>query len=269
MAEFDNHHDTTAKTFLGTAFPAGRTAQQDLDAALDAIFNHPAVPPFVSYRLIQRLVTGNPSAAYVARVAAVFVNNGSNVRGDLSAVVRAILLDPEAATDGVSTLAADQGHLREPVLYIATLLRGLGAASLPPDTNMPAFAQWMGQNLFYPPSVFNYFLPSYPTPGFGIPGPEFQILNASTALTRANFALVAVNGYLGTAAPLPLDHFDDLGWNIPTLLDAISNALYRGAMQSDMRSSIANALANVTDPGLRARTALFLAASHARFQAQR
>lgn len=269
MAGFDSHHDTTAKTFLGTAFPAGRTAQQDLDAALDVVFNNPGVPQFVSYRLIQRLVTDNPSAAYVSRVAAVFANNGSNVRGDLKAVVRAILLDPEAATDGLTTLAADQGHLREPVLFITTLLRGLGAASLPPDTNMPAFAQVMGQNLFYPPSVFNYFLPSYPVPGYGIPGPEFQLLNTSTALARTNFVLIAVNGYLGTAAPMPLTHFDDLGGNAQVLLDAISNALYRGAMQADMRSSITNAIANVTDPAQRARTALFLAASHARYQAQR
>jgi hypothetical protein len=269
MTSFDTHHDMTAKTFLGTAFPAGRTAQQDLNAALDAIFNHPAMPQFVSYRLIQHLVTGNPSPAYVSRVAAVFANNGSNVRGDLQAVVRAILLDPEAATDGVSTLAADQGHLREPVLYLTTLLRNLGAGTLTPDNNMPAFAQWMGQNLFYPPSVFNYFLPSYPVPGFGIPGPEFQLLNTSTALTRANFAMIAVSGYLAPAAQMPLDHFDDLGWNVSTLLDAISNALYRGAMQPDMRSSITNALANVPDPGQRARTALFLAASHARYQSQR
>src|SRR5205085_10762979 len=141
------------------------------------IFNHPSVPQFVSYRLIQRLVTGNPSPAYVARVAAVFSNNGLGVRGDLRAVVRAILLDPEAATDGVSTLAADQGHLREPVLYITTLLRALGAV-LPTDTNMAMFSDSMGQSLFYPPSVFNYFSSSYPIPGFGIPGPEFQILNA-------------------------------------------------------------------------------------------
>jgi len=268
MVAFDNHHDTTAKTILGAAIPAGQTALQDLNSALDIVFNHPNVPQFVSYRLIQRLVTGNPSPAYVSRVAAVFANNGLGVRGDLQAVVRAILLDPEAATDGVSVLAPDQGHLREPVLYLTTLLRGLGAV-LPQDTPVAEFADMMGQKLFYPPSVFNYFSPSYPIPGFGIPGPEFQILNASTMLARANVALLITHGAITQYASISFDRFDDLAGNVPMLLDAISNALLRGQMQPDMRASITTAISGLTDPFQRSRTALYLVATHARYQSQR
>ena len=136
MVAFDSNHDTAAKTLLnGTTLPAGQTAAQDLNGALDNLFNHPNIGPFVSKQLIQHLVTSNPSAAYVSRVAGVFASGnfstfGSGQRGDMKAVIAAILLDPEARRgDDPNTAVATDGHLREPILYIANLLRAFGATS--------------------------------------------------------------------------------------------------------------------------------------------
>src|SRR5437762_5728573 len=129
-------HEAGASTFLGISIPAGTSGATARAAALDGLFNHPNVPPFVSKQLIQHLVTSNPSPAYVGRVAAIFNNDGSGVRGDLGAVVTAILLDSEARADdhGPSLSPPDNGgHLREPVLLISSILRGLGA--LVNDTN--------------------------------------------------------------------------------------------------------------------------------------
>ena len=113
----------SAKTILGHALPANQTIQQDLDGAIDIIFNHPNVGPFLATRLIRALVTSNPSPAYIARVAAVFNDNGAGVRGDMQAVIRAILLDPEARND---TPPANFGRLRTPMQHTIALARALG-----------------------------------------------------------------------------------------------------------------------------------------------
>ena len=121
-------HETGVKTFLGTNIPAGTAGPASLGLALDAIFAHPNVPPFVSKQLIQHLVTSNPSPAYVGRISAVFANNGAGVRGDLRAVVRAILLDAEARTDA-NAGGTQYGKLREPILRLAGWARAFGATS--------------------------------------------------------------------------------------------------------------------------------------------
>ena len=137
MVPFEANHDTTSKTLLnGLVVPAGGTAESDLKAALDDIFNHPNVAPFIGKQLIQHLVTSNPSPAYVSRISAVFSDDGAGVRGDMWAVVKAILLDPEARAgdDGPALTPPDtSGHLREPVFAVASILRGLGA--MVNDTN--------------------------------------------------------------------------------------------------------------------------------------
>src|SRR5205814_3839608 len=135
MVPLDAHHDMTAKDVLnGATLPAGQTAQQDLDDALRNIFNHPNVGPFVARQLILHLVSSNPSPAYIGRVAAVFNNNGSGVRGDMKAVVRAILMDSEARrSDNPANADPGDGHLREPVLYITNLLRGLSVQASDPN----------------------------------------------------------------------------------------------------------------------------------------
>ncbi|HWC17344.1 MAG TPA: DUF1800 family protein, partial [Terriglobales bacterium] len=160
MVPIDAHHDTTAKTLLnGTTLPAGQTAQQDVDGALQNIFNHPNVAPFVARQLILHLVSSNPTPAYVGRVAAVFSDNGSGVRGDMKAVIQAILLDSEARRGDVPANAQPtDGHLREPVLYITNLLRGLGVSASDPNafaSTLQGFGSNMGQRVMYSPSVFN------------------------------------------------------------------------------------------------------------------
>jgi len=265
MVPFEDHHDTSNKLLLGNSLSGGRSAPSELDYALLVIFNHPNVGPFVAYRLIQKLVTSNPSPAYVGRVASAF---NAPSRGDLKAVVRAILLDPEAGTGPGATLPASQGHLREPVLFMTTLLRALGATATD-EPSIANYSQSMGQRLFYPPSVFNYYSPFYRIPGSGVPGPEFQLLNPTTALERINFVHAAVNNSLGSTVTVPVGHFEQLAGNNDILLDAVSKALLRGQMQADMKASILNAINSTTDSKTRARMALYLAATSSRFQVQK
>ncbi|MGI9271519.1 MAG: DUF1800 domain-containing protein, partial [Woeseiaceae bacterium] len=128
MQMFDAEHEPGSKNLLnGIVVPAGQTGMQDIEAALDNLFNHPNVGPFIGKQLIQRLVTSNPSPAYIERVARVFNGDVSGVRGDMRAVVRAVLLDPEA--ESAATTMADFGKLREPVVRYASILRQFGANS--------------------------------------------------------------------------------------------------------------------------------------------
>ncbi|HEY2145441.1 MAG TPA: DUF1800 domain-containing protein [Steroidobacteraceae bacterium] len=145
MVAFDSEHEPGPKTLLnGFTVPAGQTSAQDLKMALDDIFNHPNVGPFIGKQLIQHLVTSNPSPAYVARISAVFADNGSGVRGDMAAVVKAILTDPEARGD--TPASSGFGHLREPALFITSMLRSLGGQS---DGVLPRGAiSGMGQPIY-------------------------------------------------------------------------------------------------------------------------
>ena len=276
MVSFPAHHDTAGKLLLdGLVLPSGQTPEQDLKAALDAIFNHPNVGPFVAARLIQHLVTSNPSPAYVARVAAVFADNGAGVRGDLAAVVRAILADTEARGDAPSSAAA--GHLREPALYITSVLRGLGGRSDGVFLRNQAGA--MGQPLFTPPTVFNFYPPGYQLPGKQTRAPEFFIADAATALARANFvyALVYGGGALpdptvtastGTSADLtPLATVA----SADALVDGLSARLMHGSLSGAAHAAIVTAVNAVpAGDGLdRARMAAYLLASSPQFQLER
>ncbi len=166
MQLYPSHHDSGEKLLLnGLTLPAGQTGDQDLAAALDNIFNHPNVGPFISIRLIQRLVTSNPSPSYVARVAGVFNDNGQGVRGDLGAVVKAILLDEEARPE----LAMDpDGKVKEPLLRLTQLWRAYNATSVSGKyqllAQIPPFI-FLGQGPLQSPSVFNFFSPFYAPPG--------------------------------------------------------------------------------------------------------
>ena len=188
-------HSTRASVVLGGTIPAGNDGVARLGAALDILFQHPNVGPFFGRQMIQRLVTSNPSPAYVARVAAAFNDNGAGVRGDLKAVWRAILLDDEAR--GVAGLAsATHGKVREPMLRLLQWLRTFGVRSRsgawglwPIDFGNPRVG--FGQRPFGSPSVFNWFRPGYIPPGTamsaaGATAPEFQILNESSISQWAN-----------------------------------------------------------------------------------
>lgn len=260
MEAVARYHDSGAKTFLGESFAAGQTAQQDLDHALDVLFNHPNIAPFVSRQLIQQLVTSNPSPAYVAAVASVFNDNGAGVRGDLAAVVRAVLTHPEA---GVSSPYS--GKLSEPALFVISQLRALNA-TVTDHPFMSDKAEEMGQKVFYPPSVFSYYSPGYRVRGaFGptgapLGGPEFQILTSVTALVRVNFVASLLGGYFGTDVVFDYTPFSSLAADPAVLVDYCSELFMGTRISPEMRDEIIAAVrvSPASSPRERARTAIYL-----------
>ena len=275
------NHDLLPKTLLnGVTLPANQTTVKDTNDALDNIFNHANVGPFISKQLIQHLVTSNPSAGYVERVARVFNGESSGTRGDLQAVVRAILLDPEAR--GSERLEPAYGHLRHPALFITNILRAFNAHSAdgasPSDGYLNPQSVAMGMDVFRPPSVFSYFSPATGVPGGnGVRGPEFGLLSTSTALARANFVNTIVFAKINISANAPSGTSIDLTpWltltSDPTALVNELNSLFlHGTMSGAMRTSIVNAVSAV-DPAnalKRARTAIYLVLTSAQYQVER
>jgi hypothetical protein len=235
-----------------------------LDEALDNIAGHPNVGPFIGKQLIQHLVTSNPSPAYVARVSKIFDDDGRGERGNLAAVVRAILLDPEAR--GAQKTDAAYGRLREPVQFILGLLRAFSARS---DGALGFAARRMGQDLFDPPSVFSYYPHAYPVPGAGVEGPEFGIETTSTAIYRMNFVTALALGKIsGGGTALDLTGLSALADDPEGLVDRLDRLLLHGSMSGAMRDAVIGALA-VSDPGLRAGTALQLVAGSSAYQVER
>ena len=208
LVQVSGRYETGAKTFLGTTIAANTAATQSLTQALDTIFAHPNVAPFFSRQLIQRLVTSNPSPAYVARVATVFNNDGSGVRGNLRAVVRALLLDVEARSLAVAA-SSSFGKLREPMLRLSGWARAYGATSpsgawAVGNTSDPATR--LAQSPLRSPSVFNFFRPGYVPPNSALGSaalvaPEFQIANESSVVGCVNFLQRAVAGSVGDITP--------------------------------------------------------------------
>jgi uncharacterized protein (DUF1800 family) len=200
MINNGSQHETGAKTFLGTTIPPGTDGPNSLRLALDAIFAHANVPPFVCKQLIQRLVTSNPTPPYVARISAVFENNGAGVRGDLKAVVRAILLDNEARDETVAA-GNNFGKLREPIMRLTGWARAFNANS--PSGTWPigdtsSTATRLGQSPGRSPSVFNFFRPGYTPPNTaisaaGLVAPEFQITSEPSVVAYVNYMAVVVS----------------------------------------------------------------------------
>src|SRR2546430_15670686 len=196
-------HQTTAKTILnGVALPANQTAAQDLKTALDTIFNHPNVGPFICRQLIQRIVASNPSPGCVYRVALVFNDNGQGVRGDLKAVVRAILMDYDARVGFVTVQGA--GHEREPVVRVTNLLRAFNATSPSGKYSVRNAYANLAEEAMHSPTVFNFFGPDYSAPGAiataGLKSPEFEITTDTTVISTTNFLRTAIYGTLGPAS---------------------------------------------------------------------
>jgi uncharacterized protein (DUF1800 family) len=242
MVSIPAHHQSGTKALLnGYIVPAGQTPQQDLANALDDIFNHPNVGPFISHQLIQHLVTSNPTPAYVARVAAVFANNGQGVRGDLGAVVRAILTDTEAR--GAAPAAPVFGRLRDPALFITSTLRSLGGHS--DGVLLRNASSAMGQPLFSPDTVFSFYPPSYQIPGTQTLAPQFGIDNAATALARANFInTVIMQG--GAAADPTVAGSTGTSINLTPFAGAANNTAMIAALnQTLMHGSLASDAANI------------------------
>jgi len=262
MVAFEADHDTTQKTLhlpIACVIPAGGTAESDLSAALDCLFRQNNLAPFVSYRLIQRFVMSNPSPSYVGRVASVFQSSG----GNLQTVLTTILTDSEAQSEG-------SGKLTEPILYATGLLRALNAAITAPDA-LTAQGTGMGQTPLGPASVFSYFSPFYVIPDLtpATVAPEFQAMNASTALARANFAYrVATNG-ISTGITVDFTNLQDLANNPADLVEALNQALFRGEMDSNVRAVLVTAASGSTSLAARVRSALYAAAAAPQYQVER
>ena len=199
MKGWDAYHDCNAKTLLGgwqllaqvpSPNDTGTVTMTDITAAVTNLFNHQNVGPFLALRLIQRFVTSNPSPAYVGRVAAKFADNGSGVRGDLKAVIKALLLDSEAR-DPAMMAQPTWGKLREPFLRCVNFARAFNAKSTAGYYPLDQFALAHLQDPMNSPSVFNFFLPTHspagPVTQAGLVAPEFQIINAASAVSGANY----------------------------------------------------------------------------------
>ena len=262
MVAFEPNHDTGVKTlFNGVVLPAGQTAQQDLEAALRNVFQHPNVGPFLSRGLIQQFVTSNPSPEYIGRVARVFNDNGAGVRGDLKAVIRAVLLDAEAQDPALSS----GGHLREPALYLAASLR-LFAAQIADHPFLSYQSNDLGQKVLYPPSVFSYFSPNYRYPGTTVAAPEFQIVTGQSAMMRMNVMARLINNGYGSEVKIDLTRFTDAAGDTPLLLDMVNREFFGGRMDPEVRRAIFNAVQAQQDRRSKALTALYLAGTSPFFQ---
>jgi uncharacterized protein (DUF1800 family) len=262
MVPIATYHDRTQKTFLGQTLPANQSHAQDLDGAIDVLFNHPNVAPFVATRLIRALVTSNPSPDYIARVSEVFNNNGQGVRGDMKAVLRAILMAPEARND---TPPANFGRLRTPVQHTIAFLRALNIPPGSPSQFMYIYYS-MGEPVLDAPSVFGHYSPMYRIPRSPLFGPEFQIYSPSEAVNRANF----LYGWLNYPYPInpALQPFLSVAGNATALINAADNALLYGRMSAQMRTALANALPSMPDNNARVFTVLYLTATSSEYLIQ-
>lgn len=257
MVPRDVNHDMRAKRFLGCNLPASQGTVADLNAALDCVFQHPNVGPFVSLRLIRQMVKSNPSPAYVARVATVFNNNGSGVRGDLRAVVRSILTDAEARDDSTSPTG---GRLRDPVQQITALVRSLGGSI--PETHLMGWDLGRaGQALLSPASVFGFYSPLFRLPGNStLAGPEFQIYTPTEAVLRGNLMYALISNP-GGSATLNLAPYIAVAHNTQALVDKVDQALLYGRMPAGLRSIVAGQIEQMgSDAAARVHAALYFAA---------
>jgi uncharacterized protein (DUF1800 family) len=282
------NHDTGPKTLLsfqagqpGQVIPANQTVDQDLDSVIDNLFNHPNVGPFIGRQLIQHLVTSNPSPEYIRRITNVFNNNGQGVRGDLKAVVRAILLDPEAR--GNSKTDPVYGKLREPAIFLTHLFRSLNCTG--GMWGIPQRSRRMGQDVFSPPDVFSYYQPDFRVVvnGQSIFAPPAQILTTSTIIERLNL----LNDFLfaspiqpggdpnPTGSPTTSVVFDFTPWdqlapNPAQLVDKLNEALMHNSMSPQMRQTVIDAVTSIQNNNrLRSQTAIYIIASSMQYQVQR
>jgi len=271
MAAVETSHDTTAKTLLnGTVLSAGGTAEADLAGALTNIFNDSNVGPFVCTQLIQHLVTSTPSPAYVSRVAAVFANDGNGVRGNMQAVITAIITDEEARA-GDTNSSYDGGHLREPVLFITAMMRGLGFNNT--DVNgsyftLSNYSSPLNEEPYFANSVFNFFPPNYVIPGTTINAPEFDIENTATAVLRLSLADSIVNNKI-SGFSVDLSNTSALGTMAATpatLVSYLNTLLMHSQMPANMSTTIINTITPLTSNAQRVRIAVFLIVTSSQYK---
>jgi hypothetical protein len=263
MEAREANHDSSAKSFLGCELPAGQTAAKDLDGVIDCVFQHPNTGPFVATRFIRAMVTSNPSPEYIARVAAVFADSGSGVRGDLRAVVKAVLLDPEARMDSAMPYS---GKLKEPVYYFASLARAL-EGRVAPENQEDWMLGRMGQRLLTPATVFGFYSPTYKIPGSTLRGPEFQIFTPTESVLRDN-ELYSILENRDSNFRVDLSPFLSVAGDVSKLIDAVDARLLYGRMSPELRGVLERALAPAYDDAQRVQTALYLTAMSGFYQVQ-
>jgi len=265
MIAVEANHDEGKKNLVGgVTAPAGQSAEQELDDVLSALSTHPNTAPFISLRLIQHLVTSDPSRDYLSRVSQVFAASG----GDLKAVVRQILMDPEArqGDDPAAPQPATSGHWREPVLAVLAMMRNLHATARA-DNRLERFPDSLGQRVFYPGSVFNDYSPLYRT-SKGLLAPEFELLSSGTALMRANVVRRLVEDGLGGDALFDLSPFAAFAGSPSELVDAIDNAFLCGRLPAQVKAEIVAAISVTHDYDSRVHNAIYLVASSSLYQVQ-
>jgi uncharacterized protein (DUF1800 family) len=299
----ENNHDRMGKTLLdypnavNRDLPGGESAATELNEALDNIFNHPNVGPFIAKLLIQKMVTSNPSPGYVQNVSTAFTAGsytgpggttfGSGSQGDMQAVIAAILLDPEARNDPSGN--PDYGHLREPVLFITNTLRALGIVA--PDSTyttdfvlgdsfLPSASTHnlrMNQDVFRPPTVFSYYPPDNKVTGSSLLGPEFNIQSTSTSLARINF----MRDVAFKQMPIDVNNRPKGTWvdttqyeaeadgDASALLDDLNARLMHGQMTDAFRNVVSLAVGALTGAKVRVQEAIYLIASSSQYQVER
>jgi len=263
MESRQQSHATGAKSFLGSAVPAGQTVEQDLESLLDVLMNHPNIAPFIATRLIRSLVMSNPSPGYIQRVANVFVNNGSGVRGDLRAVVRAIILDSEARQD---TPGVQAGRLKEPILQVTGFLRALNG-HFNSDQQLTYLFDYMAQPVLEPPSVFSWFSPLFHLPKSSLFGPEFQIYSPTEATLRGNLFHYLLS-QPGSDFVLDLSPFQAYGSDLASLVEVVNQTLLYGRMPAGMKQVLIDAAAPGYDARTRIETVLYLTALSGQYAVQ-
>jgi uncharacterized protein (DUF1800 family) len=285
MAAVESQHDMAAKTLLnGTTLPAGQSSSQDLTGALTNIFNHQNVGPFVCRQLIQHLVTSNPSPAYVARISAVFANDGTGIRGNMKAVVQAILLDTEARA-GDTNPSFDGGHLREPMLYMTNIIRGLGftfvgaGAGTGPEYyyTLGNYSTLLSEKPYASGSVFNFFPPNYVIPGSTTNAPEFSIENTASSILRLTLADNIVYNRISDfsvdlSATSALGIMASATGNATTdstnLVNALGNIFMHGQMPAQMQTDIINHVATLSNIPERVRVATYLVITSSHYKVE-
>jgi uncharacterized protein (DUF1800 family) len=245
-------HSTSAKSFLGASVPEGTDGNTALKIALDTLFNHPNLPPFFGRQLIQRLVTSNPSPAYISRVAAAFISGAGGVRGDMKSVISAVLLDPEAQTP-LTSLSNSAGKLREPIVRMAQWARTFKVASpsgkwAVGDTTNPSAR--LGQSPLRSPSVFNFFSPGFIPPNnvlgsAALVAPELQITTTATVIGYPNFMQTTINGQLADLTP---DYSVEIGMagNAAALFNRLNTLLAGGQLSAATGTLIQNAVGSIS-----------------------
>ncbi|MDN2671610.1 DUF1800 domain-containing protein [Janthinobacterium sp. SUN026] len=256
MQNYAAYHSTSEKRFLGVSAAGAAGGEADMALALDTLFNHPNAGPFFGRQLIQRLVTSNPSPAYVGRVAAAFANNGSGVRGDMQAVIRAVLLDPDALAPAGSSLRT--GKLREPLVRLGNWMRAFHAKDAALQYRIYYLSDplsGLGQNPMNAPSVFNYFRPSYVPPNSalataGLVAPEMQITSEPSVTGYLNFMQDAIRGGVAENSAVQADYSAELALadQPAALLDRVNLLLMSGNMSSRLRGKILAAVTSIAIP---------------------